>query len=185
MPEGAARDWQEEAGEGLGVGVGDAFTVRLKLAVRVSPPPVPVTVMPDVPVGVVALVLRVRVVVQVGVQDVGEEDAVVPVGSPDAENATEVLVVDCPLVTVPAPPFDIEKLNVPGLGVGVGVGEPVLAWVISSIPNAHPSVKSTVIVVDGIVQFVVTSCMLPVVIDWLRVCPLLSLRVNIPFAVLV
>ncbi len=63
-------------------------TVRLKVVVLVVPPPVPVTVTGNVPLGVVAEVTMVRVVVHVGLQLVGENDAVAPEGSPEAVKLT-------------------------------------------------------------------------------------------------
>ena len=56
--------------------------------VLVIPPPLPVTVMVEVSMGVVEDVLIVRVVEQVGEHVVEENDALAPVGSPEAEKAT-------------------------------------------------------------------------------------------------
>ena len=56
------------------------MTTRFNVVVLASG--LPVTVIGQVPVGVDALVVIVRVIVQVGAQDVGAEVAVAPVGSP-------------------------------------------------------------------------------------------------------
>src|SRR2546425_6361306 len=64
------------------------FTVKLKLVVLVIPPPFPVTVMVEVLMGVDDVVERVRVVEQVGEHVVEENDALAPVGSPEAEKVT-------------------------------------------------------------------------------------------------
>ncbi len=55
----------------------------------VLPRGVPVTWMGNVPVGVDPLVEIVSVLEQVGVQAVGENDAVAPVGSPEAAKETD------------------------------------------------------------------------------------------------
>ena len=69
-----------------------AVTVRLKLVVLVIPPPVPVTVMVEVPVGVDDVVEIVSPLEHVGVHAVGEKAAVAPVGTPEAEKATDCAV---------------------------------------------------------------------------------------------
>ena len=69
-----------------------AVTVKLKLVVLVIPPPFPVTVMVGVSMGVVEDVLIVRVVEQVGEHAVEENDALAPVGSPEAEKDTDCAV---------------------------------------------------------------------------------------------
>ena len=81
--------------------------MRVKLVVRESEPAVPVTVIVDDAAGVEVAVVRVNVVEQVGLHDPGENEAVAPVGRPEAENVTAcvvpetsvaviVLVTDCP-----------------------------------------------------------------------------------------
>ena len=50
-----------------------AVTVRVKVVVLCTPPPFPVTVMMEEPMGVEAEVVRVRVVEQVGVQELTEK----------------------------------------------------------------------------------------------------------------
>jgi len=67
----------------------EAITDKLKLVGRVTPPPVPVTVMREELVGVDVIVVSVRVVVQVGEHTVGENVAVAPAGSPEAEKTTD------------------------------------------------------------------------------------------------
>jgi len=69
-----------------------AATVKLKLVVLVTTPPLPVTVRVEVPVGVVEDVLIVRVVEQVGEHAVEENDALAPVGNPEAEKDTDCVV---------------------------------------------------------------------------------------------
>src|SRR5437867_4357824 len=101
------------------------FTVKLKLVVLVTAPPMPVTVMVEVPVGVDDVVEIVRPLEQVGVHAVGENDAVAPVGSPEAEKATACAVPDtsaalmelateAPWFTDLLPPFVSAKLNAAG-----------------------------------------------------------------------
>src|SRR5213080_4657166 len=66
-----------------------AVTVRVKVVVLCTPPPSPVTVMVEEPMGVEAEVVRVRVVEQVGVQEMAEKEAVAPLGRPAAEKETD------------------------------------------------------------------------------------------------
>jgi len=61
------------------------LTVKLNVAVLLTPPPVAVTVMLELPAGVELLVLIVKVEEQLGLQLVEENEAVAPVGSPEAE----------------------------------------------------------------------------------------------------
>ena len=83
------------------------MTVNVKVVVWDSEPATLVTVIVDVPVGVDTEVVRVNVDEQVGLHDPGENEAVAPVGKPEAENVTAcvvpetsvaviVLVTDCP-----------------------------------------------------------------------------------------
>src|SRR6266567_4424304 len=99
-----------------------AVTVRLKLVVLVTPPPVPVTVMVEVPVGVDDVVEIVSPLEHVGVHAVGENAAVAPEGSPEAEKDTDCAVPDtsaalmeleteAPWLTDLLPPFVSEKLK--------------------------------------------------------------------------
>jgi hypothetical protein len=73
-----------------------------------------------VPVGVTAVVVIVIVVEQVGVQCVGEKEAVAPEGRPEVEKervwaapvervAVRVFETDWPCVTVRLPALEIEK----------------------------------------------------------------------------
>lgn len=105
-----------------GVMSGGIFTVSTKLVVLVSPPPIAETVMVELPVGVVESVESVRVEEQVGLQEMGENEAVAPAGSPEAEKLTlwveperrdaEIeLVTELPCATDFAPPFEREKSN--------------------------------------------------------------------------
>ena len=72
----------------VGVATVDELTVKLNVVVLVTPPPVAVTVMVELPAGVEPVVLTVNVEEQLGVQLATENEAVVPVGNPAAENAT-------------------------------------------------------------------------------------------------
>ena len=74
----------------LGAGV----IVRVNDVVRISEPEVPVTVMAYDPVGAVREEERVRMLVQAGVQEVGENDELTPAGRPDAEKDTDAEVPD-------------------------------------------------------------------------------------------
>src|SRR6266446_9590875 len=98
------------------------FTVKLKLVVLVIPPPLPVTVMVEGSMGVVEDVLIVTVVEQVGEHAVEENDALAPVGNPEAEKDTDCVVpetsaalmeleTEAPWLTALLPPFVSEKLK--------------------------------------------------------------------------
>jgi hypothetical protein len=113
----------------LGVIVGVAtvatvgrLTVKLNVVVLVIPPPDVVTVILELPAAVELLVLIVSVEEQLGLQLVEENEAVAPVGKPEAEKVTawalpETKVVLIELVTEdPAlidlsPEFETEKLK--------------------------------------------------------------------------
>ena len=64
------------------------LTDKLNIVVLVTPPPAAVTVMVELPAGVEALALMVRVEEQVGLQVAEENEAVAPVGRPEAERVT-------------------------------------------------------------------------------------------------
>ena len=92
----------EKSKEGSG-----AFTVNVNVVVCDREPVAPVTVIVDDPVGVDTEAVRVNVDEHVGLHDAGEEEAVTPVGKPDAEKETDcavpetrvaviVLDTDCP-----------------------------------------------------------------------------------------
>ena len=72
----------------VGVATVGKLTFRLNVVVLATPPPVAVTVMVELPAGVEALVLMVSVEEQLGLQLVEENEAVAPVGSPEAERVT-------------------------------------------------------------------------------------------------
>jgi len=101
-----------------------ALTVKVNVVVREREPPEPVTVIVDDPVGVDAAVVSVSVDEQVGLHDAGENEAVAPVGRPEAENETDcavpetrlaviVLETDCPWTTVLFPPLESENQRTP------------------------------------------------------------------------
>ena len=84
------------------------------------------------PVGVDADVVNVSVDEQVGLHDAGEDEAVAPVGKPDAEKETDcavpetrvaviVLDADCPWTTALFPPLESEKSKAGGFTVNVNV----------------------------------------------------------------
>ena len=98
------------------------FTVKVKVVLRVTPPDVPVTVIVEFPVVAELLAVRVSVEEQVGLQEVGEKDALTPEGRPEALKLTDCalpadkvavteLVTELPCDTVLAPPLLIEKSN--------------------------------------------------------------------------
>jgi len=75
------------------VGVATAVTVgrlvvKLKVVVLVTPPPDAVTVTLELPAAVELLALIVSVEEQLGLQLAEENDAVAPVGKPEAEKVT-------------------------------------------------------------------------------------------------
>ena len=76
-------------GEIVGVATVSAkVTLRVNTVDLVIPPPVDVNVTGYIPAGVAPLVFIVSIVEQVGVQDVEENDAVAPEGSPETLNET-------------------------------------------------------------------------------------------------
>src|SRR5207244_198298 len=102
--------------------------VNAKVVVWDREPAVPVTVIVDDPVGVDADVVTVSVDEHAGLHEAGENAAVAPVGSPEAENDTDcavpetsaaviVLDTDCPGTTVLFPPLESEKSKDGGGGV--------------------------------------------------------------------
>jgi hypothetical protein len=104
------------------VAVVGKFTVKLNVVVLETPPPDAATVMVELPAGVEPLVLRVSVEEQLGLQLLGEKEAVAPEGNPDAENVTGcvlpetnvaliALVTEEPAVTDLLPEFVSEKSN--------------------------------------------------------------------------
>jgi hypothetical protein len=104
-------------------------TLRVKVVVLVNVPPVPEMVIVEVATGVATVVVIVRVEVQVGLHDVGENEAVAPAGRPEAEKDTPVVVPEAndavavlvtadPWTTDLLPPFAIVKSKVGGGGGG-------------------------------------------------------------------
>jgi hypothetical protein len=98
------------------------LTVKLNVVVLVTPPPDAVTVMVELPAAVELLALIVTVEEQVGLQLAEENEAVAPVGKPEAENVTAwafpetkvvlmELVTEDPALTDLAPEFETEKLK--------------------------------------------------------------------------
>ena len=68
---------------------GGGTTVNIKLVVLTTAPAVPVTTTVYVPTGVEAVVAMVMVEEQVGLQEVGTNEAVAPVGRPEAVKETD------------------------------------------------------------------------------------------------
>jgi hypothetical protein len=68
--------------------IGGRLTVKLKIVVLVTPPPDAMTVTLELPTAVELLALMVRVEEQLGLQLAEENDAVAPVGKPNAEKVT-------------------------------------------------------------------------------------------------
>ncbi len=68
--------------------IGGRLTVKLNVVVLVIPPPDAVTVTLELPAAVELVVLRVSVEEQLGLQLVEENEAVTPVGKPEAEKLT-------------------------------------------------------------------------------------------------
>ena len=64
------------------------LTVKLNVVVLVTPPPDAVTVMVELPAAVELLALMISVEEQLGLQLVEENEAVAPVGKPEAEKVT-------------------------------------------------------------------------------------------------
>ena len=71
------------------VGTVGRLTVKLNVVVLVPPPPDAVTVTLELPAAVELLVLIVNVEEQLGLQLGEENEAVAPVGKPEAENVTD------------------------------------------------------------------------------------------------
>ena len=68
--------------------IGGRLTVKLNVVVLVIPPPDAVTVTLELPAAVELVVLIVSVEEQLGLQLVEENEAVAPVGKPEAEKLT-------------------------------------------------------------------------------------------------
>jgi hypothetical protein len=114
----------------------DEFTVRLMVVVWVRLPDVPVTVTVAVPVVAVALAVSVSVLVVVALA--GLNDAVTPLGSPEAERATlplKPLIAVTVIVLLPLLPWVTVKLAgdadnaKSGTGTGFTVRVTVVVWV--------------------------------------------------------
>jgi hypothetical protein len=86
--------WFEGDPPRLKSGGAAAVTVKVKVVVWLTEPAVPVTVMIELPGGVEGVVLIVNMVLQVGEQLVGINEAVTPAGRPEALNVTAWVVPD-------------------------------------------------------------------------------------------
>src|SRR5206468_8120541 len=139
-----------------------AATVKLKLVVLVTTPPLPVTVRVEVPVGVVEDVLIVKVVEQVGEHAVEENNALAPVGNPEAEKDTDCVVPDtsaalmeleteAPWLTDLLPPFVSEKLKEVGAGSTVKLK---LAASVTPPPMPVTSMLAAPMAVDDVADMV-------------------------------
>ena len=99
---------------------GGTVTVKVNPVLCAMLPSVPTIEMIYDPTGVATLVWIVKVLVQVGLHEVGEKTPVAPAGSPDTEKETVLLVPDnsvvviifdplVPWTTEIVPEFEIEK----------------------------------------------------------------------------
>jgi hypothetical protein len=104
------------------VGTMGRLTVKLNVVVLVIPPPDAVTVTLELPAAVELVVLIVSVEEQLGLQLVEENEAVAPVGKPEAEKLTawafpeaKVVLIELlteePATTDMPPELDTEKLK--------------------------------------------------------------------------
>src|ERR1039458_2317789 len=126
-----------EVGEGVSVkpGVVEALTVRAMVVVAVRLPEVPVMVTVAAPT--VAVLLAVSVSTLELVDDVGLNEAVTPLGRPDAVNVTlPVNPSTSPtvMVSVALLPCVTDRLEADGVSVKPGVDDPPLNgnWMLSS-----------------------------------------------------
>ncbi len=105
---------------------GGVVTFKVNWLVLVKLPAVPVRVMVEVPVVAVDEAVIARLDEQVGLQEVGENEWVTPVGKPEATKVVEVMVpeskvavilllTDDPLATLLLPPLVRLKSKVGGM----------------------------------------------------------------------
>ena len=83
------------------------LTVNVNVVVRVNPPPVPATVIVYAPAGVEDDVPIINLLVNVGLPEAELNDAVAPVGRPDAERLTVWVVPEMRVTVIvfePEPP---------------------------------------------------------------------------------
>lgn len=110
---------------GVSVKLPPLDTVRVKVVVAVMVPEVPVMVTVDVPAA--AVLLAVNVTTLELADEAGLNDAVTPVGNPVAEKVTapenEPTSVTA-IVSVPLPPFPIERVADEGLRVKLPLAAP-------------------------------------------------------------
>src|SRR5277367_4596442 len=136
------------------------FTVRLTLVLPVRLPDFPAILTVDNPVAAVALAVNVSVLVLVA--GLGLNDAVTPLGNPDAERVTfplkppPTLIV---IVLVPLPPCMMATLSGDAESEKFGAADPASA-VIRPIPFGlpHPVARSYPVVVG--------KPLLPAVMSW-------------------
>jgi hypothetical protein len=111
-----------DVGGGRGVLIGE-LTLRSNVVVLVTPPPVAVTVIVELPAGVEVSVFTFKVEEHAGLQLTDENEAVAPVGNPEAAKTTGsvlpdtkvvpiVLVAEDPAMTDWSPELTSEKLNI-------------------------------------------------------------------------
>ena len=97
-----------------------ALTLSINDVVRVTPPPPALTATGKLPLAVDSLVLTVNTVVQLGLQEGEEKEAVAPEGSPETEYeigcptpdtkvALMELLIEDPAISELLPEFEIEK----------------------------------------------------------------------------
>src|SRR5271157_5909916 len=125
-------------------GVTGAFTVRARVVVATRLPEVPVMVTVTVPMVAVLLAVSVSVLVPV----VGLNDAVTPLGSPDAVRRLTLPVNPFRSFTVivlvpPGPPWVIVRLLGESVSVNLGDGDPARASMrLCPFGLPHPVTKS-------------------------------------------
>lgn len=129
-------------------------TVSVTVVVAVSAPEVPVIVTVEVPAVAVLLAVSVRTLEDV--EDAGLNEAVTPVGNPDAANVTlpvNGLTSVTVIVSVPLPPWAIERAVAEGFSVKLPVPDTTLS-VMGVVAVLLPEVPVTVTVNAPVVAVV-------------------------------
>jgi hypothetical protein len=127
-----------------------AVTVSVTVVVCVKPPPVPVTVMVKPPVGAVLLAANVSVLVPLVL--VGLNEAVTPVGTPEAVRATLLLKPFWGVTVMELVPLDpCDKFTVAGEADSAKFGAPfTVSWIVAE-PVRLPEVPVIVTVAEPVV----------------------------------
>jgi hypothetical protein len=135
--------------EGLSVKppVGEVTVTATLMETGVSVPEVPVTVTAEVPSA--AAVLEIKVSTVEVAEDTGLNEPVIPVGRPDAENATTPvngLMSVTVMVTLQLPPWTMVQAVVGGFSLKPPVGEVTVSVKVVTTGVRVPEVPVTVIV---------------------------------------